>query len=76
MTVTGAHLAELSDDLRQVLEGWLVEFDLSWDEGRLAQWVHRLPPRGDRLRRPALIEMLKIDLERRWQRGQRAHLEA
>ena len=76
MTVTGAHLAELSDDLRQVLEGWLVEFDLSWDEGRLAQWVHRLPPRGDRLRRPALIEMLKIDLERRWQRGQRAGVEA
>jgi hypothetical protein len=75
MRTTGAHLAELTDDLRQMLETWLVEFDLSWDENRLGLWVHRLPPRGDRLRRPALIEMLKIDLERRWQRGQRVSLE-
>src|SRR5260370_691402 len=76
MTVTSAHLAGLSDDKRQALETWLVEFDLSWDEGRLASWVRRLPPRGDCLRRPALVEMVKIDLERRWQRGQRAKLEA
>jgi predicted Ser/Thr protein kinase len=76
MTTPEAHLAELSDDQRQLLETWLVEFDLSWDEGRLASSARRLPPRGDPLRRPALIEMVKIDLERRWQRGQRAGLEA
>src|SRR5260370_8015874 len=76
MTVTSAHLAGLSDDQRQVLEAWLVEFDLSWDEGRLASWARRLPPRGDCLRRPALVEMVKIDLERRWQPGQRAPLPA
>jgi hypothetical protein len=76
MAATDAHLAELSDNQRQVLETWLVEFDLSWDEGRLALWLRRLPPRGDGLRRPALVEMVKIDLERRWQRGQRARLEA
>jgi hypothetical protein len=76
MTTTHAHLAELSDEKRQALETWLVEFDLSWDEGRLALWVGRLPPRGDCLRHPALVEMIKIDLERRWQRGQRAKLEA
>jgi predicted Ser/Thr protein kinase len=75
MTATEAHLAGLSDAQRQVLETWLVEFDLSWDEGRLALGVSRLPPRGDCLRRPTLVEMVKIDLERRWQRGQRAHLE-
>jgi serine/threonine protein kinase len=75
VTATDAHLAELSDDKRQVLETWLVEFDLSWDEGRLAFWIRRLPPEGDCLRRPALIEMVKIDLERRWQQGQRAKLE-
>jgi predicted Ser/Thr protein kinase len=76
MTTPEAHLAGLSDDQRQLLETWLVEFDLSWDEGRLAASARRLPPRGNPLRRPVLIEMVKIDLERRWQRGQRARLEA
>jgi protein-S-isoprenylcysteine O-methyltransferase Ste14 len=33
------------------------------------------PPHGDCLRRPALVEMIKVDLDRRWQRGQRANLE-
>ena len=66
MTTTSAYLTELSDEQRQVLEAWLVEFDLSWDEGRLALWVPRLPPHGSSLRRPALLEMIKIDLERRW----------
>jgi hypothetical protein len=76
MTAADAHLAQLSDDQRQVLEAWLVEFDLSWDERRLASWAKRLPPRGDGLRRTALVEMVKIDLERRWDRGRRAPLES
>jgi hypothetical protein len=76
MRATEVHLAGLTDDQRQVLETWLVEFDQSWDEDRLASWVRRLPPREDCLRRPALVEMIKIDLERRWQRSQRANLEA
>jgi predicted Ser/Thr protein kinase len=75
MATPDAHLSELSDDQRQVLESWVVDFDLSWDEDRLAAWVRRLPPRGDGLRLPALVEMIKIDLERRWQRGRRARLE-
>jgi predicted Ser/Thr protein kinase len=76
MTVAESHLAELSEDQRQVLESWLVDFDLSWDKGRLASWVARLPPASDGLRRAALLEMVKIDLERRWRGGQRACLEA
>jgi hypothetical protein len=76
MTAPDAHLAELSDDQRQRLESWLVDFDLSWDEDHLAHWLRRLPPRGDRLRAPALVELVKIDLERRWQRGQPAKVEA
>jgi hypothetical protein len=75
MTALDTHLSELSDDKRQQLESWLVEFDLSWDDGKLAWWLGRLPPRGDALRRAALVEMVKIDLERRWQRGQPARLE-
>jgi hypothetical protein len=76
MTAMEPHLAELSDDQRQLLESWLIEFDQSWDEHRLALWVRKLPARGDRLRRPALLEMVKIDLEHRWQRGRGARLEA
>src|SRR5271166_4526972 len=75
MTSSEPHLAELSDDARQRLEGWLVEFDRSWSGGRLLLWLGQLPP-GNSLRRPALIEMVKIDLERRWRRGQRLCLEA
>src|SRR5258708_7368854 len=76
MPATEAHLAELNDDQRQLLETWLVDFDLSWDEDRLATWVRRLPPRGDCLRGAALVEIIKIDMERRWQRGQHASVEA
>jgi hypothetical protein len=75
-TVADAHLAQLSDDRRRVLESWLVDFDLSWDEDRLGFWVRRLPPRSNCLRWPALVEMIKIDLERRWQRGQHPTLES
>jgi predicted Ser/Thr protein kinase len=76
MTSAEPHLAELSEDQRQVLETWLVEFDLSWDKGSLAAWVARLPPARAGLRRAALLEMVKIDLERRWRQGQRVCLEA
>jgi hypothetical protein len=76
MTATDTHLDPLTDEQRDRIEAWLLEFDLSWDEDRLAKSVRQLPPCGDGLRRPALIEMIKIDLERRWQRGQRANLEA
>jgi hypothetical protein len=76
VTATDTYLAELTDEQRQLLESWLVEFDLSWHADQLAAWLRRLPPRGDGLRRPALVEMVRIDLERRWQRGQRANLEA
>jgi tRNA A-37 threonylcarbamoyl transferase component Bud32 len=69
------HLDALSDDQRQRLESWLIDFDLTWDEHRLAYWLRQLPPPGDSLRRTALVEMVKIDLERRWQRGQRVNLE-
>jgi hypothetical protein len=76
MPAADPHLAALSDDKRQLLESWLLDFDLSWDEGRLASWSTKLPPPGDGMRLPALVEMVKIDLERRWQRGERARLES
>src|SRR5262249_55954510 len=41
----------------------------------LAQRVQNLPPAGTPWRFPALVEMVKIDLERQWQRGHRPDLE-
>ena len=37
-------ISNLPDDLRAQLEVWLVEFDRSWDEGRLAARARALPP--------------------------------
>src|SRR5262249_54868228 len=74
MTAAANHLHELSPGERSELEAWLLEFEQSWDEKRLANRVRRLPPDGRR-RRAALIEMVKIDLERRWQAGRRGPVE-
>jgi serine/threonine protein kinase len=68
-------LADLSDDDRQVLESWLVEFDQRWDERLLASRVDRIPP-GSSWRLPALAEMVKIDLERNWRLGRQVSLES
>ena len=75
MAALNPRLADLSDDDRQVLESWLVEFDQRWDEGVLANRVEQIPP-GSSWRLPALAEMVKIDLERQWQRGRQVSLES
>ena len=57
-------LLELSQSDRETLEAWLVEFDTAWQEDALATWVtSRLPGLDQRLRRTALAEMVKVDLE-------------
>jgi predicted Ser/Thr protein kinase len=76
MMPVSAQLGQLNEDDRRVLEEWLAEFDRSWDEGRLAARVRELPPQESPLRLPALIEMVKIDLRRRWERGRRVIVEA
>ncbi len=68
-------LAELSDNDRRVLESWLVEFNRRWEDGLLANRVDQMPP-GSSWRLPALAEMVKIDLERQWARGQQISLES
>src|SRR5262249_24988173 len=76
MRAEGANLAELADTDRQVLEGWLVDFDQAWSAGRLAARAKELPPPGHPLRRAAVIWMIKIDSERQWEEGRRVELEA
>ena len=75
MGVADPRLAELSDDDRQVLESWLVEFDQGWDEGLLANRLGLIPP-GSSWRLPALAEMVKIDLQRQWGLGRQVSLES
>jgi HEAT repeat protein len=67
------HLCALSESERCQLEGWLADFDLTWAATRLSERAGALPPGP--LREAALVEMVKIDLERRWQRGERPAVE-
>jgi serine/threonine protein kinase len=66
----------LAEADRSVLASWLDDFERSWNEGRLSARVRELPTQGNPLRRAALVEMVKIDLERRWQAGRRVLLDA
>jgi hypothetical protein len=45
----GSPFAGISDQDRERLEAWLVDFDQGWDKNRLAAWVRKLPPSDDRL---------------------------
>jgi serine/threonine protein kinase len=74
MPAIPARLLELAPVDRLQLEAWLAEFEEAWDEHLLAARVGRLPPPGQPLRLVALIELVKIDLERNWQRGRRLGL--
>lgn len=66
---------ELSDADQQKLESVLEEFELTWTLKSLGQWMKQWPTKLDHLRFPALVEMVKIDLERRWQSGEPRKLE-
>ncbi|MEI6502088.1 MAG: serine/threonine-protein kinase, partial [Armatimonadota bacterium] len=64
------NLLELARRERELLESWLVQLDQGWQTEALASWVaDRLPGPENPLRRVALAEMVKIDLERQWQVG-------
>ena len=69
-------LAELADCDRETIEAWLVAFDTAWREDTLAEWVATRLPKHHPLRPLALAEMVAIDLEHHWQRGNRLTLEA
>jgi serine/threonine protein kinase/HEAT repeat protein len=69
------HLAQLSSEQSQQLQAWVLDFADSWHEDRLLARMRELPPEHP-LRRPALIEFIQIDLERRWRLGGRIRIEA
>jgi len=70
------HPAALSCANHEAIEPWLIQFDQAWHEGALAAWVQKLSTLEGSLRPVALIEMVKIDLERQWQHGRRVSLES
>src|SRR5262245_39389796 len=74
MTAPNATLTDLTAADRARLEAMLVEFDLNWSPDRLAAEGRALTA-GDPLRRPALTELAKIDLERQWRGGRRPLVE-
>ncbi|MBM4072243.1 MAG: tetratricopeptide repeat protein [Planctomycetes bacterium] len=74
MPAFSAHLAGLCEKDRIQLESWLAEFDETWRDGHVDAWAKKLA--GHPLRRPALLEMIKIELERQWCKGRRSVLEA
>ena len=65
----GDHLDGLSAQDRQRLDSWVQAFGQGWNERRWALAVSRMPA-NDPLRRPALIEIAKIDMARRREQGQ------
>jgi serine/threonine protein kinase/WD40 repeat protein len=74
MAITNPRVWDLSDEQQNRLEGWLSEFDRSWEAGRLPARVEQLP--AGPLRFPALVEAVKIDLERNWQQGRHVSVES
>ena len=71
-------LTDLSGANREVIEAWLVEFEFAWEAGLLEGRLNRLDrvPLEEELRLPALIEMIKIDLERQWRHGRQISLDS
>src|SRR4051794_30870740 len=68
-------IEQLSDVERQELEACLIDFDQQWDAGVLPERARQLSP-DISWRLPALAEMVKIDLERQWELGNRLSLES
>ncbi|HYT87807.1 MAG TPA: PEGA domain-containing protein [Gemmataceae bacterium] len=65
----------LSREDQQQVEKWLQEFDRRWDEGRLARVACELPAE-EPLHTAALSELVKLDLHRKWQQGNKKSLES
>jgi predicted Ser/Thr protein kinase len=67
-------LSGIDRSARARLESLLVRFDLNWGPDELAAAVAGLPA-DEPLRRAALVELVKIDLERQWRAGRSALVE-
>jgi serine/threonine protein kinase len=76
MAAHKSQLSEAHDRGRQALSSWLVESGQSSDEHRLAARMLELPPSESSAYLPALIEMIKSDLQQQWQWGRQKLVES
>ena len=67
--MTSPTLAQLTDRDQEMLETLLVEFDTSWQPDSLSTWAGEKLPEEEPLRRLALVEMVRVDMEKQWQQG-------
>jgi hypothetical protein len=58
------------------VQSWLTDFASTWDDGRLAARAADLPPPDDPARLALLSGMVRIDLRRRWLRGEPVALDS
>jgi hypothetical protein len=75
MLAGNSGLAGLAEADRRAVEEWLVQFDECWEDGLLGRCVTALPPPPDPRRLPTLVELVRIDLERQWERGRPVRVE-
>jgi hypothetical protein len=74
MAVTNSTTRALTNADREAVEALLFNFERSWDDGALARLADRLPASGP-VRFAALVEAVKVDLERSWRAGRRPVVE-
>jgi hypothetical protein len=74
MAVTNQNTRALTDADREAVEAMLLAFEQSWGDGALARFAAGLPPE-EPVRFAALVEAVKVDLERSWRAGRRPEVE-
>lgn len=75
MAQVHAKLHDLPDEMQARIESWVIDFDQSWSPERLGEQVSGLPKRGSQVRACALVELIKVDIERQWSKGKRLTIE-
>ena len=70
-------LVALAITQRNSLESLLFQFDQDWNPSRLGEYWRKLKDdgQGDLYRKLAIVELIKIDLQRRWSEGKGPLLE-
>src|ERR1700685_2461937 len=69
MTDVNSPFPDLSAGERALVQERVAAFERDWSDSRLAAAIQELPPAGQPLRAVLLVELVKVDLTKQWQRG-------
>jgi len=69
MNPVATMLQSLTREQRESVECLLVRFDQHWQADRLRAEIAKLQDIDDDAQLPALVELVKIDMENQWQLG-------